>query len=159
MQGYFAIQQAWYLGRRARYEEAKQAIAKFNALDAGVIGSKSLGKTAEAYVAVASGAVEAAEVADLARRVARRHGTVRWRRVSELLIAYSKSGTEFGATITAIAQASPWNVTFVADLISRRLDEFDNEVLKAVETAAHLHPGRWRFVLRGQSLRRAWAKV
>jgi DNA-binding SARP family transcriptional activator len=43
---------------------------------------------------------------------------------------------------------SPWNLTFVADLVSRRLDELEEGVLIVIEAASRRHPGRWRFVLR-----------
>jgi len=36
----------------------------------------------------------------------------------------------------------------MADLIASRLDEFDESVIQTIATAAQMHPGRWRFVLR-----------
>jgi DNA-binding SARP family transcriptional activator len=45
---------------------------------------------------------------------------------------------------------SPWNVTFVADLVASRLDGLTDPALSVVGAAAQMHQGRWRFVLRDQ---------
>ena len=54
-------------------------------------------------------------------------------------------------------------MTYVADLVGRRLDELDEASVAVIESATRLHPGRWQFVLRdeiakggsGQALRAA----
>jgi DNA-binding SARP family transcriptional activator len=148
IRSHFTIQRAWFLARRGRYAEAAKSIAEFNSMDAEVIGRKSLGFAAEAYLAVASGARDGPQVATLARGIASQQGVVRWRRICELICAYTESSAEFGSTIEAIGDASPWNVTFIADLVCRRLDEFNDKVLRTIEVATQLHPGRWRYVLR-----------
>jgi DNA-binding SARP family transcriptional activator len=48
----------------------------------------------------------------------------------------------------AIGTKSPWHVTFLADLVCRRLNELDQHAQSVVADAAILHPGRWRYVLR-----------
>ena len=83
-----------------------------------------------------------------ARAQAQIQGTQRWGSVAELLFAYCGSASEFSLAIRTIGIAAPWNVTFVADLVGRRLDELDATALPAVETAVRIHPGRWQFVLR-----------
>ncbi len=45
-------------------------------------------------------------------------------------------------------QSSPWNVTYVADLVCRRLDDLDEQTIQALNAVARSHPGRWRFALR-----------
>jgi len=70
-------------------------------------------------------------------------------RIAELLIAFCGSSSEFGSVITNVGAIAPWNVTHGADLVGRRLDELDGAALQTVSGIAPMHPGRWRFVLRG----------
>ena len=44
--------------------------------------------------------------------------------------------------------SAPWHLTFLADVVSERLDLVDDDARLAIEGAARMHPGRWRFVLR-----------
>jgi DNA-binding SARP family transcriptional activator len=101
-----------------------------------------------AYVAVAAGTTGADAAVGQAISTARRQGATRWRRVAELLGAVAGSPKELNVAIRSIGAASPWNVTFIADLVCRRLDDLEGPALQAVEHSAQLHPGRWRFVLR-----------
>ena len=39
-------------------------------------------------------------------------------------------------------------MTFIADIVAPRLDEFEHRRLSVVESAVRMHPWRWRFVLR-----------
>jgi DNA-binding SARP family transcriptional activator len=43
---------------------------------------------------------------------------------------------------------APWNVTYLADLVGRRMDSLSSGAIGVVTAASELHPGRWRFVLR-----------
>ena len=71
-------------------------------------------------------------------------------RVARLLRAFCENAADFGSAIQATNLVSPWNLTYVADLIGRRLDELDEASFAVVESATRLHPGRWRFVLRDE---------
>src|SRR5207249_3480780 len=77
-----------------------------------------------------------------------RQGATRWRRLSELLLAYGSSDRAFGDAVESVGRTSPWNLTYVADLIVNRIDELSDAAHEAVGAAALRHPGRWRFVLR-----------
>jgi DNA-binding SARP family transcriptional activator len=102
----------------------------------------------EAYAAVAAGLPDAKGKATEAHRVAARQAAHRWRRVAELLRGYSGSADEFRAAVRSVGEPSPWTLTFVADLLVRRLDELGDSELILVGDASRLHPDRWRFVLR-----------
>ena len=41
-------------------------------------------------------------------------------------------------------------MTYVADLVGRRLEELDDATISVVGSATRLHPGRWRLVLRDE---------
>jgi LuxR family maltose regulon positive regulatory protein len=145
----FGCQCAWYYGRRGRFAEAEAIVSDLAALgDGGFPGQSTMRLVTEAYVAVASGSTKATSLTDDAFRAAKQQGATRWRRVAELLRGYCGLSAEFSGTIQAIGSTSPWNLTLVADLICRRLDELDDEVTPSLEIAVQLHPGRWRFVLR-----------
>ena len=148
---YFAIQRAWFLARRKRYAEALAVLPDIESSEsAPVLGKNSLKAVTEAYVAVASGSARAPDLSRRALEITKLQGITRWRRIAELLRALNEAGPDFGSSIKAVVDASPWNVTFVADLIARRLDEFDDTVVQSIAVAARLHPGRWRFVLRNR---------
>jgi DNA-binding SARP family transcriptional activator len=97
---------------------------------------------------VAAGSPDGNQKANAAIKAAKTQGAQHWRRIAELLRASSGSVDEFSGAIRAIGGSSPWNVTFVADLMGRRLDEFDDETIGVIHSATRLHPDRWRFVLR-----------
>jgi DNA-binding SARP family transcriptional activator len=99
---------------------------------------------------VAAGAPDAPALASRAFVAARHQCARRWRRVAEVLKAYLASSVAFSVAVTKVGEEGLWNLTFVADLIGRRLDELSETALKEVARAADLHPGRWRFVLREQ---------
>ena len=42
--------------------------------------------------------------------------------------AFCENAADFGSAIQATSLVSPWNVTYVADLVGRRLDELDEVV-------------------------------
>ena len=146
---WFNVQCAWYYGRRARYPEARAIVAFLESQAHGTLpGQSTLRLVTAAYVTVASGSSQGPSLVDDAHRASRQQGATRWRRVTELLRGYCGSIAEFDRAIEAVGSTSPWNLTFVADLICRRLDELDGGAIAVIETAAHMHPGRWRFVLR-----------
>ena len=143
------LQSARFFSRRGQHEEAVSRIAELDiGAEGTVVGQTALQLITSAYVAVAAGSPDRRELVDTARRAARHQGADGWRRVAELLKGYCSTGADLSATISAVAATSPWNLTFVADLIGRRLDDLDEAAITAVAGAASSHPGRWRFVLR-----------
>jgi DNA-binding SARP family transcriptional activator len=112
-------------------------------------GQASARLATAAYVAVAAGSPDAPAIAEEAFGFARRQGAHRWRRVAGLLKAYLRDDEEFGSAVASTGNASPWNLTFLADLIAKRLDQMSDATLSSVAVAAKAHPRRWRFVLRG----------
>ena len=144
----FTIQCAWYFARRGQYKEA-EAVLSGSPGDPGVLmGHATARRVTEAYIAVASGSEPGLALALEARRAARQQAATRWARIAELLCAYCESDAKFAATVRSIGSKSPWNITFVADLVGRKLDVLDDNLLQVVQGATQLHPGRWRFVLR-----------
>jgi DNA-binding SARP family transcriptional activator len=146
-----SLQVSRYLLRRARYEEAATRLADLPSDASGTfVGRMVAGLGTSAYLAVAAGSPEGPDLATKASQAARVQGAEQWRRIAELLRAFCGSAEEFTATIRWVGASSPWNVTFVADLVARRLDELDASAMSVVTTSARLHPGRWRFALRTQ---------
>ena len=150
----FNVQCAWFYARRGRDEEAKASAAKLRSqVEFMFIGQATLCRLTEAYVAVASGAANGPELCDVAHLAAKQQGAIRWMHIAQLLKAFCVGEEEFGSAIKIIGHRSPWNVTHVADLVGRRIEDFDESVLPFIARAAAIHPGRWRFVLRERILK------
>ncbi|HEV7604621.1 MAG TPA: hypothetical protein VGO15_06610, partial [Candidatus Limnocylindrales bacterium] len=144
----FTVHSAWYYARRNRVGEAQGVLDLAGPPEQVLIGYATARGVAAAYVAVASGASGGPQRAAEAGEAARRQGAIRWVRVAYLIETYSRSTPEFVDAIKAVGTTSPWNLTFVADLVARQLDKLDDSVLPTIQRAANLHPARWRFVLR-----------
>lgn len=144
-----AMQSARGLARRERHAEAIGSVAE---LDPNRIGTDLCQATilivTRAYLAVAVQAKDAPALVANALGAAQRQGATRWVRVAQLLRSLCASGHELSEGVASIGRVSPWNVTYVADLVVRRLDELDENALAVVRELATKHPGRWRFVLR-----------
>jgi LuxR family maltose regulon positive regulatory protein len=144
-----ALQLSRYLSRRTRHQEADARLIDAQPAASGaVLGQAIALLTTSAYAAVAAGSTDGEAKAQEASHAARSQGAEHWRRIAELLRAACATDEDFAATIKWVGNSSPWNLTFVADLIGRRLDSFDEPTLRMIATAVQLHPGRWRFVLR-----------
>lgn len=148
------LQSARFHARRGQAADARAQLAGVLEQSVGLFaGQASVLLITAAYVAVAAGAPDAPTLTSQAFAAARHQGARRWRRVAELLRAYLTSGGLFSVAITEVGEEGLWNLTFVADLIARRLDDLSETALTAVARAAELHPGRWQFVLREQVAR------
>jgi DNA-binding SARP family transcriptional activator len=144
-----SLQLARQLSRRGRHDEARAQIPELNPDQYGGFAGQSIAILGtSAYVAVAAGSSDADVIAERARQMAGLQGAGQWRRIADLLCATRWDDDQFAATVKAIGTSSPWNLTYVADLIGRRLDDLDETGYETVAAAARLHPGRWRFVLR-----------
>ncbi len=145
------VQTSRYFARR---HEHRQAVATMSRLEHGtevaVPGHRGARLTTQAYLAASAESSEAGELADEAFRVSNRQAAHRWRRVAELVRAFVSSKSDFPRITRLVGEVAPWNVTFVADLVTRRLDDFQELEWNVVAAAARLHPERWRFVLRDQ---------
>jgi DNA-binding SARP family transcriptional activator len=147
----YSLQCAWYYARRGHFRDANEVISDLTAQVGGnVPGQSTVLLVTVAYVAVASGSIDGSTLAVKAHIAAKMQGASRWSRISQLLIAFGGTRSDFSSMIELVGSTSPWNLTFVADLICRKLDELDSTALPAIESATILHPGRWKFVLRGQ---------
>jgi DNA-binding SARP family transcriptional activator len=143
------IQAAWFHGRRGRVNEARACFAQLElSVQTSYVGQKTIEALTNAYIAAVTNSEFARRVAIDAGRRARKQGILRWARVAELLADANGPPEEFGATIRRIAASSPWNVTYVADLICRRVDDLDEETIQVLAPVTGVHPGRWRFELR-----------
>jgi DNA-binding SARP family transcriptional activator len=145
---YFGVQSAWYLARRGRFDEARTVLADSSQGEPVLMGHATARLVTSAYVATAAGASDATNQVENAWQKANDQGATKWRRVAELLRAFIASPAEFSAAIEDVGSVAPWNVTLVADLVTRRIDDIDERALQIVRSAAVTHPGRWRFVLR-----------
>ncbi len=145
---YHVIQSAWFLARRNRFKEAQLVLEQSQQGDGVLMGHATVRRVTAAYVAVASESSAAPRLIEEAWKVSRDQGATRWRRAAELLRAVSGSTSDLNSTIRNVGSVSPWTLTLLADLVSRRLDDIDMLAISAVQSAAALHPGRWRFVLR-----------
>jgi DNA-binding SARP family transcriptional activator len=143
------LQLARFLARRGRQSEAVIAFAEVDPSRLGIdLCQRTIFAVTRAYLAVAAGSEDGPRLAKEALAAASGQGATRWLRTARLLRSYSESGDDFSATVSSIAFASPWNVTYLADLVSNRLEDLDEDARAAVVDAAVRHPGRWRFVLR-----------
>lgn len=148
--GQFATQGAWFYARRGRHKEALRALSAYSNADVSLIAQRSAYLVTKAYLEVVSRSEHARVAIAEAQHLATRQRATRWMRVSELLDASLGSAAELNAAIVSIGAASPWHLTFVADLVCARFEDLVDDARVAVYQAAHLHPGRWRFVLRDQ---------
>jgi DNA-binding SARP family transcriptional activator/tetratricopeptide (TPR) repeat protein len=143
------LQCARYYSRRGEHEKARASMVDVQADVVGLFPAQSSTRlTTEAYVAVAGGFADGPALALEAYRAAKRQGAHRWRRVTEVLVACARGTAELPSAVTSVGASSPWNLTYLADLIVGRLDQLDEIALTAVARATELHPDRWRFVLR-----------
>ena len=143
------LQYARFFSRRGQFEEALSRLGDLDfTVESTYVGQATAQMLTAAYVAVAAGSSDSPELTDAALRAARHQGANGWRRIAELLGSLDRVGAELSTTIAFVGATSPWHLTFVADLIGRRLDEVGGEAIAVVAGAATSHPGRWRFVLR-----------
>lgn len=143
------LQQARFLARRGRHNQALSALAEVDPSRLGIeLCQRAVFAVTGAYLAVAAGSSDGPRLAAEALAAASAQGATRWLRTAQLMRSYCGSSDELSATVCSIASTSPWNVTYVADLISNRLEDLDDAARVAVGEVASRHPGRWRFVLR-----------
>jgi LuxR family maltose regulon positive regulatory protein len=144
-----AQQLSRYYLRRGRHSEASGRLPEIWPSQTGLfLGHAIAALSTAAYVAVAANDEDQDAKVLKALQTARIQGAHHWRRILELLRATRRSNEDLSATIKSVGKSSPWNITFVADLVASRLDDLDSSATTFVLTAAQLHPGRWRFVLR-----------
>jgi DNA-binding SARP family transcriptional activator len=143
------LQSARFHARRGGHEEALTHLSEVDASRLGTdLCQRPLLAVTRAYLAVAANAQDALLLVREALGVATRQGATRWQRTAQLLRGYCGSSDELSEVVTSIASVSPWNVTYLADLVASRLEDLDDRALTAVGDVAAKHPGRWRFVLR-----------
>jgi len=148
---HYLLSRSWFLGRRGQYHEAQRLVDEMASHSQSTfVGQRCHELTISSYVAVASKRGDGLDLALAAREAANAQGAWRWMRVADLLASFSNSGSDFGSTVKRVGAQSPWNVTCLADLVVRRLDEFDDSVLNIVSGASRTHPARWRHELRLQ---------
>lgn len=145
--GQFSIQAAWFYARRGRHEEAARVLSASSADDVTLIAHRSAYLATKAYLELASGSPSAATSVAEAQEQAMRQNATRWWRIGELMRSAVGSG-DLSAAVVAIGNPAPWHLTFLADVVCKRLDLMDDDARLAIERAARMHPGRWRFVLR-----------
>jgi LuxR family maltose regulon positive regulatory protein len=142
------LQAAMYHARRGNHDRAESRLAEIDPTSGVlVIAQRTARLVTRAYVSIAGDSPDGPELAALAEKAAKNQRADHWRRIAYVLQGFCASKEQFSAALAATS-ASPWNVTFVADLVARRLDELDERALATVAEAAAMHPGRWRFVLR-----------
>jgi hypothetical protein len=142
-------QRALFHARRRQLDAASDAVADLSRQPpATSIGLTTLSACVEAYVAAASASSDALDLAQRARDAAMAQVAWRWQRVAELLAAYSGPAKSSIARSRSIGRTSPWNLTFIADLVVERVDDLGEEAWGAVVDAATRHPARWRFAVR-----------
>jgi DNA-binding SARP family transcriptional activator len=134
--------------RRREFDAAAEQLARFPVERGTNPGTESARLTTAAYLAVARDQPGARSLAERAERHARAQQAHRWRRCAQLLIGLCGSPSDASSDITLIGAESPQTITFLADLVARRLHELDESARAVIMAAAARSPGRWRFVLR-----------
>ncbi|MDH5243233.1 MAG: AAA family ATPase, partial [Chloroflexota bacterium] len=143
-----ALCRARVLLRRGRYREAAGAIADYPGGRPATVGIETELYLTKAYLAVAEMHPDApALLADALAR-ANRQGAHRWRRCAEVLGSLTGSDSELSHRLAQTARESPQTVTYVAELVARRLDGLDAPATEAVQFAASLYAEKWRHALR-----------
>jgi DNA-binding SARP family transcriptional activator len=148
---FLAIQTSRFMARRGDFVAARASFDQDDESDLmGYIGRRTVRLATEAYIAAAGNAENKAALIDRAYAAAQRQGATRYKRLVEVIRGWTLGDREYNDAIRAVGVVSPWNITFVADLIVRDLERLDEDALKLVRDASQLHPGRWRFALRAQ---------
>jgi LuxR family maltose regulon positive regulatory protein len=134
--------------RRREFDAAAAHLTRFPAVRGTNPGTESARLASAAYLAVARGDPDAGEVARGAELHARSQQAHRWRRCAQLLIVLSDATSDVSGSVALLGRESPHTLTFLADLIARRLSDLDESALRIVREQAGRWPGRWRYVLR-----------
>ena len=138
------------LARNREFDEAERFLATLESDNQGTyVGYAVAVSLAMAYLAVASGHVDARQRVDRALRVARAQGAHGPARAATILSAVLSGADALSRAVRAIGVASPWHLTFLADVIGPELGKLDSDSLAIVGNASQMHPGRWRSVIRG----------
>jgi len=144
-----SLQQGWFFGRRRNLIEADRAQKNLASVsEVPTLGFRTARACVIAYVAVISDSPAKLTLARKALDLAVAQGATRWQRVSELIVAYATSSESFDVAVRSVGRTSPWNLTFVADLVVDRLDDFGDETWNLVLEVAGRYPARWRFAAR-----------
>ena len=144
-----AQQLAMYHARRRQVKAADRALLGLTHQRQSLsIASATISAFTDAYVAAVNASDDAPALAHQAREAALTQKASRWQHMSELLIAYLGSDADFNRVVEAAGTATPWNLTYVADLVVRRIDDLSASANDTVLTVALRYRGRWQFVLR-----------
>src|SRR3954447_14868354 len=154
----YPILAAQYHARRRRFQETRALLAEHPKVGV-VTATMATRLVATAYVAVASGSTDGPAVAAEAVKLSKGQGATRWARTAELIEACAGPPELLERAVTTVGAVSPWTVTYVADLIARRIDDLSNDAEQTLIAVAALHPGRWRFVLRQRIDDPSWAQT
>lgn len=155
----FALSAARMLSRRDRHVEAEAMLARYPAGRPAHLGIEAARELTRAYLATARHDPAALELAEGARRHARRQSAHRWRLCADVLTGLAATDQEFSRQLTSVGRTSPQTLTFIADVLAENLDRLAPEAVGVLESAAVLHPQRWRVELRGVIDRRERATV
>jgi DNA-binding SARP family transcriptional activator len=133
--------------RRGDVIAARIALATYPVGMATTPGMKAAALTTAAYVACADAQEEAAQLARAAADHARRQHAHRWWRIARLIESLT-DGVLLKETLSTNATTSPWNLTFLADLVVPWLDRLDQSDARIMDAVVQAYPGRWRPPLR-----------
>jgi ATP/maltotriose-dependent transcriptional regulator MalT/DNA-binding SARP family transcriptional activator len=143
-----ALTRARALARVGATKEAAATLGTFSSGRPTTPGITAQQKFTAAYIAFVAGDPEAAQLARDASTHSRRQRAHRWWRSAELLLAHTTDELALSQAVASIGETSPWQLTFLADLLASRLEALDPPAMAAVNRAAQLHPVRWRVALR-----------
>ena len=134
--------------RERNYAKAEAVLEEYPAPGSTSPGAEVSRLVVWAHLATARGTEDAVFLAEEARRAAHSQRAHRWRRVCDLLIAYSGTGEELSSSVVEVGSFSRWHVTFLADLLVRRLPDLSSDALDVIRTATRDSSVTWRRVLR-----------
>ena len=135
--------------RAARHREAQLVIDDLGAAPWTEPGFRTALLGTQAHLLVSSSSSGASKAAADAANAAIDQRAHAWSRIGRLLQAACESDTAlFVQAVRSVGSSSPWVLTFLADIVTPRLDTLDSEALKLVHVSAALHPRRWRTELR-----------
>lgn len=136
--------------RTGDYDSARESINRISPGNWTDPAFRSAVTCIKAYLLVAEGSPSAADATRLAVEVSSQQAAHSWARLARVLHAAAQSDGSLSGEVITIGAASPWILTYLADVLAPRLGALTDDAVDQVRAAAQLHPERWRHELRRQ---------
>jgi ATP/maltotriose-dependent transcriptional regulator MalT/DNA-binding SARP family transcriptional activator len=143
-----ALAQARMSIRRRDFDRAAAELSGFPPGMSTVVGEHSALAMTKAHLSIGRRLATAGDDVRAATEDAAFSGAIGSRRVGELLTALMKSADELSRQVVVIGDIAPWHLSYLAEDLIARLPELSRDATNSIQSAAALHPERWRSALR-----------